>query len=56
MLLENPEMRARFGGAGIDAIATRHSCAHRVDELMSICQELRSAQRETVVATGIQTG
>jgi spore maturation protein CgeB len=56
MLLENPEMRARFGGAGIDAIATRHSCAHRVDELMSICQELRSAHRETVVSTGIQTG
>jgi spore maturation protein CgeB len=55
-LLENPDMRARLGSAGIDAIATRHSCAHRVDELMGICQELRSAHRETVVSTGIQTG
>jgi spore maturation protein CgeB len=43
MLLENPDVRAQIASAGLDAIATRHSCAHRVDELMSICQELRNS-------------
>ena len=42
-LLENPDLRAQLATAGLDAIATRHSCAHRVDELMSICQELRNS-------------
>ena len=43
MLLDNPDLRAQLALAGLDAIATRHSCAHRVDELMSICQELRNS-------------
>ncbi|HVW86819.1 MAG TPA: glycosyltransferase, partial [Bryobacteraceae bacterium] len=40
MLLDNPERRAQLASAGIDSIHTRHSCAHRVDELMNILQEL----------------
>ncbi len=52
LLLGNPDLRAELAAAGLDAIATRHSCAHRVDELMSICAELDAEVVHQKVTTG----
>jgi spore maturation protein CgeB len=35
---------------GLEAIRTRHTCAHRVDQLLAICGELRPATRAEVPA------
>jgi spore maturation protein CgeB len=36
----DPELSAALSEHGRAAIEARHSCAHRVDELLAICQEL----------------
>ncbi|CAG0928207.1 hypothetical protein PLCT1_00660 [Planctomycetaceae bacterium] len=33
-------MRAELAGCGLETVRRRHSCAHRVDELLTICEEL----------------
>jgi len=37
---------------GLRAIRARHTCAHRVSELLAICRELGSSSRESDVLTG----
>ena len=39
-VLDRPQLRSDLALAGLDAIQTRHSCAHRVDELWNIYNEL----------------
>ncbi len=36
----DPELARELGEQGRQTVLARHTCAHRVDELMSICQEL----------------
>jgi spore maturation protein CgeB len=39
-VLENPTLAAELSQRGRDTILTRHTCAHRVDELLSIVESL----------------
>lgn len=39
-LLDDPEWALTIARNGRETIEKRHTCAHRVDELMSICEEL----------------
>jgi spore maturation protein CgeB len=46
--LENdPALRASLARSGLDTVVTRHSCAHRVDELMGIAERLRAPALES---------
>jgi spore maturation protein CgeB len=42
-ILEDPELAAELRRSGLETIRTRHTCAHRVDELLAIDAELRGA-------------
>jgi spore maturation protein CgeB len=42
-LLSDPELRASLGAHGRQTILERHTCAHRVDELLDICREIGGA-------------
>ncbi len=46
-VLAQPQLRASLIHDGLQTIRARHTCAHRVDELLTI-----AASRETVAATG----
>lgn len=39
-LLDDPEAARRLAARGRETVLARHTCAHRVDELEKICQEL----------------
>jgi spore maturation protein CgeB len=39
-VLEDPEAGARLAANGLERIRERHTCAHRVDELLSIVEEV----------------
>jgi spore maturation protein CgeB len=39
-LLGDSDLRRRLAARGLAAVAARHTCAHRVDELMTICQAI----------------
>ena len=41
-VLESPDVARELRRSGLETIAARHTCAHRVDELMAICAELRA--------------
>jgi spore maturation protein CgeB len=45
-LLGDPERAAAQAASGRETILARHTCAHRVDELLAILADLRSEQRE----------
>ncbi|HEX8426084.1 CgeB family protein [Hymenobacter sp.] len=51
-LLSNPIQAAELALHGLSTIQSRHTCAHRVDELEQICQELgiKSAQLKAKTA------
>lgn len=49
-ILEYPELAAKLRRSGLETIRERHTCAHRVDELLAIDAELRGAAE--VGATG----
>jgi spore maturation protein CgeB len=40
MLIHDPKARALLAGSGLRTILSRHTCAHRVDELLGICREI----------------
>ncbi len=40
-LMHEPELRARLAANGLATIRARHSCAHRVEQLLGIIDELR---------------
>ncbi|MBV8576157.1 MAG: glycosyltransferase, partial [Acetobacteraceae bacterium] len=37
------DLRAALIESGLATIRARHTCAHRVDELLEICERLQSA-------------
>jgi len=39
-VLHDPELAASLRSHGLETIRARHTCAHRVDELLEICEEL----------------
>jgi len=39
-LISNPEMARTLAAHGRETILARHTCAHRVDELLNICREI----------------
>lgn len=45
-LKNDPDLRRALVEQGLSTIRARHSCAHRVDELMSIVERLRAPVRE----------
>ncbi|MEW6158155.1 MAG: glycosyltransferase [Verrucomicrobiota bacterium] len=40
-VLHEPDYAAALAKNGLETIRNRHTCAHRVDELLAICQELK---------------
>lgn len=42
-LLNDPEMATEYAERGRDTILARHTCTHRVDELLAICQQLNAS-------------
>jgi spore maturation protein CgeB len=43
VILHDPEMAAALAASGVATILARHTCAHRVAELMDICLLCRRA-------------
>ena len=43
-LLRDPELAESLRQRGLETIASRHSCRHRVEELLRICGELRGEE------------
>jgi spore maturation protein CgeB len=39
-LLDDPALAARVAGSGLETVRARHTCAHRVDELLAIREEV----------------
>jgi spore maturation protein CgeB len=46
-LKNDPELRASLVRRGLETIAARHTCAHRVDELLTIAERLRAPALES---------
>jgi spore maturation protein CgeB len=46
-LKNDPALRASLARSGLETIAARHTCAHRVDELMAIAERLREPALES---------
>lgn len=46
MLRDDCAMRRELASHGLETIRRRHTCAHRVDELLSIVDSLRGVERE----------
>jgi spore maturation protein CgeB len=44
MLKASPDLRRRLASFGLQTIRKRHTCAHRVQELLTICASLQSAK------------
>lgn len=49
MLLAEPDTARELAGNGLATVMARHTCAHRVDELMRICSELNLNTRAALV-------
>jgi spore maturation protein CgeB len=49
-LKRDPELRRSLATNGLETIRKRHTCAHRVDELLAIVARLRAGPREAVAA------
>jgi spore maturation protein CgeB len=49
-LTADPAMRAAFAAHGLETIRARHTCAHRVDELLAIVERLEPAEPAREVA------
>ncbi|MCU1383606.1 MAG: hypothetical protein JWL71_2303 [Acidobacteria bacterium] len=47
-LLGDPEWRRRLAAHGLATVRARHTCAHRVDELLAICAQIPAAEMETL--------
>jgi spore maturation protein CgeB len=42
-ILNDLDLAASLARSGYETIQARHTCAHRVDELLDICRELTQA-------------
>jgi spore maturation protein CgeB len=51
-LIDEPDMAQEIARSGLRRILSRHTCRHRVDELLDICQKITPA-REELATTGI---
>ncbi|KMQ50195.1 group 1 glycosyl transferase [Chitinispirillum alkaliphilum] len=49
-LLENESMAGEMARKGLETILNRHTCAHRVDELMNICKEIGIGSVQETIA------
>jgi spore maturation protein CgeB len=49
-LRDDPDLRAALAAAGLETIRARHTCAHRVDELLAVVASLGAPQVERNVA------
>jgi spore maturation protein CgeB len=49
-LMQDEALRRSLAAHGLETIRRRHTCAHRVDELMGILQELRRGTREETLS------
>ncbi|MCC2975475.1 glycosyltransferase [Sphingomonas sp. PL-96] len=49
-LRNDPDLRASLAAAGLETIRARHTCAHRVDELLAVVASLGAPQVERNVA------
>lgn len=49
-LLSDSALVAEMTSAGLQTIHERHTCVHRVNELLNICEELNADNRQTVSA------
>jgi spore maturation protein CgeB len=47
-LINEPEAARQFADSGLNKIRSRHTCAHRVDELLEILNEIRATIRAPV--------
>jgi spore maturation protein CgeB len=48
-LKNDPDLRSALARHGLETILQRHTCAHRVDELMSIVERMRARTPEPVL-------
>jgi spore maturation protein CgeB len=48
-LQSDPELRAALARSGLQTVRERHTCAHRVDELLSIVEQMRAPVIERVL-------
>jgi spore maturation protein CgeB len=39
-ILHDPDLAASLRSHGLETVSERHTCSHRVDELLKICAEL----------------
>ena len=46
-LKSDPDLRAMLAANGLETIRKRHSCAHRVDELLAIAERMRAPALES---------
>jgi spore maturation protein CgeB len=44
-IVDDPALASRLRKSGLETIRARHTCAHRVDELLAIDAELRGSRR-----------
>ncbi|MDQ3778909.1 MAG: glycosyltransferase [Actinomycetota bacterium] len=49
-VLHDRELAGRLARRGLETIVARHTCAHRVDELLGICRELGAREGAEVAA------
>jgi spore maturation protein CgeB len=49
-VLRDGELRASLVARGLATIHARHTCAHRVDELLAVCRKLRARERAKAAA------
>jgi spore maturation protein CgeB len=49
-LANDPDLRTNLVAKGLETIRARHTCAHRVDELLSILARIGAAPRLESVA------
>lgn len=52
-VLNEPELAAMLADNGVRTIHERHSCAHRVDELIGICRELEPDRAAPVIKEAV---
>ena len=45
-LRDDPDLRADLVRSGLETVRARHSCAHRVDELLAIHAELEPTRSD----------
>lgn len=55
-ILADPQLAAAFASSGLETIQSRHTCAHRVDELMNIYADEKRLRAETQPATLAEVG